>query len=63
MNKFEQEAIEEKCLSEWQITPSIRAEFQDRERYIAFKIAEAKGLVRIKTGGQTTAKTIIKRGY
>lgn len=33
--------------AEWERSPAIRAEFGELERYLAFKKAEAKGLVRI----------------
>ena len=39
--------IEAQARAEWQRSPAIRAEFVELERYIAFRRAEAKGLVRI----------------
>jgi hypothetical protein len=39
--------IEERCRREWEQSAALRAEFTCLEAYIAFRRAEAKGLVRI----------------
>jgi hypothetical protein len=40
-------AVVQAARDEWERSPAIRAEFGELERYLAFKKAEGKGLVKI----------------
>jgi hypothetical protein len=44
--------IEERCRGEWESSAAIRAEFRTFEVLLAYRKAEAKGLVRIFSRGR-----------
>jgi hypothetical protein len=46
--------LEEICAREWASNPLIRDEFRELARYVAYRRAEARGLVRILGRGRGT---------